>query len=47
MLLFILFFILTAWSVITSGGSSLDAVEQGCTVCEEQQTDGSVGFGNQ
>ncbi|XP_071787684.1 N(4)-(Beta-N-acetylglucosaminyl)-L-asparaginase-like [Asterias amurensis] len=35
-----------AWSVITSGGSSLDAVEQGCTVCEEQQTDGSVGFGN-
>jgi N4-(beta-N-acetylglucosaminyl)-L-asparaginase len=25
------------------GGSALDAVEEGCTVCEDEQCDGSVG----
>jgi len=34
-----------AWHVITSGGSALDAVEQGCSVCEVEQCDGSVGYG--
>ncbi|XP_022110933.1 N(4)-(Beta-N-acetylglucosaminyl)-L-asparaginase-like [Acanthaster planci] len=34
------------WSSITSGGSSLDAVELGCSTCEQEQCDGSVGFGN-
>jgi len=35
-----------AWSVVwDDGGSALDAVEQGCTVCEQEQCDGTVGFG--
>ena len=35
-----------AWNVIGSGaGSVLDAVEQGCSVCEVEQCDGSVGYG--
>ncbi|XP_068703564.1 N(4)-(Beta-N-acetylglucosaminyl)-L-asparaginase-like isoform X2 [Montipora capricornis] len=35
-----------AWQVISSGkGSAVDAIESGCTVCEEQQCDGTVGFG--
>lgn len=35
-----------AWQVISSGkGSALDAVESGCSVCEVQQCDGTVGFG--
>ncbi|KAJ1215687.1 hypothetical protein NDU88_003295, partial [Pleurodeles waltl] len=33
------------WSVLQSGGSSLDAVEMGCGQCEIDQCDGSVGFG--
>lgn len=28
-----------------NGGSVLDAVEYGCTVCEVEQCDGSVGYG--
>ncbi|KAM9849507.1 N(4)-(beta-N-acetylglucosaminyl)-L-asparaginase [Aulostomus maculatus] len=34
-----------AWSVLQSGGSVLDAVERGCTRCEVDQCDGSVGYG--
>ncbi|KAK3741572.1 hypothetical protein QZH41_012517 [Actinostola sp. cb2023] len=35
-----------AWQVInTEGSSSLDAVEAGCTVCEVEQCDGTVGYG--
>ncbi|KAG7153285.1 N(4)-(Beta-N-acetylglucosaminyl)-L-asparaginase-like [Homarus americanus] len=34
-----------AWSVLSEGGSALDAVEKGCTICEELQCDGTVGFG--
>ncbi|XP_051875540.1 N(4)-(Beta-N-acetylglucosaminyl)-L-asparaginase-like [Pristis pectinata] len=34
-----------AWSTLTSGGSALDAVEQGCRQCEAQQCDGTVGYG--
>ncbi|XP_041359776.1 N(4)-(beta-N-acetylglucosaminyl)-L-asparaginase-like [Gigantopelta aegis] len=34
------------WEVIyTNKGSNLDAVVAGCTECEQQQCDGSVGFG--
>ncbi|XP_008576908.1 PREDICTED: N(4)-(beta-N-acetylglucosaminyl)-L-asparaginase [Galeopterus variegatus] len=34
-----------AWKTLASGGSTLDAVESGCAVCEREQCDGSVGFG--
>uniref|UniRef100_A0A667G1W7 N(4)-(Beta-N-acetylglucosaminyl)-L-asparaginase n=1 Tax=Lynx canadensis TaxID=61383 RepID=A0A667G1W7_LYNCA len=34
-----------AWRTLASGGSPLDAVEQGCAVCEREQCDGTVGFG--
>uniref|UniRef100_UPI003AAC50BC N(4)-(beta-N-acetylglucosaminyl)-L-asparaginase isoform X2 n=1 Tax=Centroberyx gerrardi TaxID=166262 RepID=UPI003AAC50BC len=34
-----------AWSVLQSGGSVLDAVEKGCTRCQADQCDGSVGYG--
>ncbi|XP_006728600.1 N(4)-(beta-N-acetylglucosaminyl)-L-asparaginase isoform X1 [Leptonychotes weddellii] len=34
-----------AWRTLASGGSTLDAVEHGCAVCEREQCDGSVGFG--
>ncbi|XP_052011079.1 N(4)-(beta-N-acetylglucosaminyl)-L-asparaginase isoform X2 [Xyrauchen texanus] len=34
-----------AWSALQKGGSVLDAVETGCTQCELEQCDGSVGFG--
>ncbi|XP_040499296.1 N(4)-(beta-N-acetylglucosaminyl)-L-asparaginase isoform X2 [Ursus maritimus] len=34
-----------AWRTLASGGSTLDAVEQGCAVCEREQCDGTVGFG--
>lgn len=35
-----------AWHVISSDeGSALNAVESGCTVCEMEQCDGTVGFG--
>lgn len=35
-----------AWDVLnTEGMSAVDAVELGCTVCEDQQCDGTVGFG--
>ena len=35
-----------AYSILERGGSSLDAVEIGCTTCEVNQCDGSVGYGN-
>uniref|UniRef100_F6SSI8 N(4)-(Beta-N-acetylglucosaminyl)-L-asparaginase n=1 Tax=Ciona intestinalis TaxID=7719 RepID=F6SSI8_CIOIN len=34
-----------AWSSLISSSSVLDAVEQGCTRCEVDQCDGSVGYG--
>ncbi|XP_063314224.1 N(4)-(beta-N-acetylglucosaminyl)-L-asparaginase [Pelobates fuscus] len=34
-----------AWKVLELGGSALDAVEKGCTQCEIDQCDGSVGYG--
>jgi len=34
-----------AWSVLSDGGSCLDAVEQGCKQCEVEQCDGTVGYG--
>ncbi|KZS13141.1 Uncharacterized protein APZ42_021780 [Daphnia magna] len=35
-----------AWEVLYKNGkSALDAVEQGCSVCENEQCDGTVGFG--
>jgi hypothetical protein len=36
----------SAYSTLKNGGSSLDAVESGCTTCEVNQCDGSVGYGN-
>ena len=34
------------WQILTElGGSAIDAVEGGCTECEELQCDGTVGFG--
>lgn len=34
-----------AWHVLKKGGAALDAVERGCTACEEAQCRGTVGFG--
>ncbi len=34
-----------AWSELAKGSSALDAIEVGCTRCEELQCDGTVGFG--
>ncbi|XP_021517779.1 N(4)-(beta-N-acetylglucosaminyl)-L-asparaginase isoform X2 [Meriones unguiculatus] len=34
-----------AWQTLASGGSVLDAVENGCAKCEAEQCDGTVGFG--
>jgi len=34
-----------AWEVLSTGGSALDAVEEGCTLCEDLQCDGTVGYG--
>jgi N4-(beta-N-acetylglucosaminyl)-L-asparaginase len=36
----------SAYSTLENGGTSLDAVESGCTTCEVNQCDGSVGYGN-
>lgn len=38
-------FYAVAWSALQSGGSVLDAVEKGCTRCEIEQCDGTVGYG--
>lgn len=34
-----------AWRTLLRGGSSLDAVEEGCSRCEQLQCDGTVGYG--
>lgn len=34
-----------AWEVLEGGGSAVDAVAEGCAVCEREQCDLSVGFG--
>jgi len=34
-----------AWEVLKAGGSAFDAIEQGCSVCEQEQCDYTVGFG--
>ncbi|XP_045480502.1 N(4)-(Beta-N-acetylglucosaminyl)-L-asparaginase-like [Harmonia axyridis] len=34
-----------AWEVLLKGGSSIDALTTGCTVCEVNQCDFTVGFG--
>lgn len=31
--------------MLKSDGTALDAIEQGASVCEDQQCDGTVGFG--
>ncbi|XP_053487995.1 N(4)-(beta-N-acetylglucosaminyl)-L-asparaginase [Ictalurus furcatus] len=36
---------LAAWRALQAGLSPLDAVQRGCSACEEEQCDGSVGFG--
>lgn len=38
-------FLYTAWNILKQGGYSLDAIEQGTSICEEQQCDGTVGYG--
>ena len=35
-----------AYKRLAAGGSALDAVESGCSSCEENQCDVSVGYGN-
>jgi len=35
----------TAREILATGGSVLDAVEIGCTTCEQEQCDGTVGYG--
>ncbi|KPI91143.1 N(4)-(Beta-N-acetylglucosaminyl)-L-asparaginase [Papilio xuthus] len=34
-----------AWEELKDGGIALDAIQKGASVCEEQQCDGTVGFG--
>ncbi|KAL2089205.1 hypothetical protein ACEWY4_016104 [Coilia grayii] len=34
-----------AWRALQKGASALDAVEMGCSTCEWEQCDGSVGYG--
>ncbi|ODM93992.1 N(4)-(Beta-N-acetylglucosaminyl)-L-asparaginase [Orchesella cincta] len=34
----------TAWNILATGGNALDAVERGCTRCEELQCDTTVGY---
>lgn len=33
------------WSVLKSEGTAVDAIVAGCTVCEQEQCDGTVGYG--
>ncbi|XP_067943797.1 N(4)-(Beta-N-acetylglucosaminyl)-L-asparaginase-like [Watersipora subatra] len=35
----------TGWNALVKGGSALDAVESGCSQCEVDQCDGTVGYG--
>ncbi|CAH1709696.1 unnamed protein product [Aphis gossypii] len=34
-----------SWEVLNMTGSAIDAVVAGCTVCEQEQCDGTVGYG--
>ncbi|CAG9791813.1 unnamed protein product [Diatraea saccharalis] len=34
-----------AWDILKNGGSSLDAIQKGASICQEQQCDGTVGYG--
>ncbi|MEJ1285118.1 aspartylglucosaminidase [Cricetulus griseus] len=34
-----------AWRTLVSGGTAVDAVENGCAVCETERCEGTVGFG--
>lgn len=34
-----------AWELVKQGKSALDAVEAGCSRCEDEQCDYTVGFG--
>ncbi|KAL1773243.1 N(4)-(beta-N-acetylglucosaminyl)-L-asparaginase isoform X1 [Sigmodon hispidus] len=34
-----------AWQILANGGSALDAVQNGCAMCETEQCDGTVGYG--
>ena len=34
-----------AWDILSANGSAFDAIEQGCSVCEEEQCDRTVGYG--
>lgn len=43
--LFIILFIYIGWSVLKSEGTAVDAVVAGCTICEQEQCDGTVGYG--
>lgn len=36
---------ISAWDVVKQGKSALDAVEAGCSQCEEEQCDFTVGYG--
>jgi len=36
---------LKAWEYLSGGSNILDSIEEGCTVCEELQCDGTVGYG--
>jgi N4-(beta-N-acetylglucosaminyl)-L-asparaginase len=35
----------SAWTELHKGSSALDAIEAGCSRCEDLQCDGTVGFG--
>ncbi len=43
--LYVYFFFLSAVHSLSKGGSCLDAVEAGCSVCEAEQCDFTVGYG--
>ncbi|RYY89141.1 hypothetical protein EON63_01285 [archaeon] len=36
----------SSFTSLQNGGSALDAVEQGCITCQDNQCDGTVGYGN-
>eukprot|EP01031_Cornospumella_fuschlensis_P026169 gene26169-31599_t len=36
----------SAFNAIKNGGDALDSVEQGCITCQDNQCDGTVGYGN-
>ena len=35
----------SAWEGLMRGSTSIDSVVMGCSLCERQQCDGSVGYG--